>query len=83
MLVLVRRIQSLPDLHRKNGAEDMKRRPQFVKNPDKYDIATEVLSSAIRVLQAAGFYEGEILRLFAQVANKRERIPLYLEPLTS
>ena len=61
----------------------MKARPAFMENPDKYEIATEVLSSAIRVLQAAGFYENEILQLFSQVANKRERMPLYLEPLAS
>jgi hypothetical protein len=42
----------------------MKPRPPFMQNPDKYDIATEVLSSAIRVLQAAGFHESEILQLF-------------------
>ena len=59
----------------------MKSRPPFMENPDKYEIATEVLSSAIRVLQAAGFYEDEILQLFGQVSNKRERAPLYLEPL--
>jgi DNA-binding transcriptional regulator YhcF (GntR family) len=52
-----------------------------MENPNKYDIANEVLSSAIRTLQAAGFYESEILQLFAQVANKRERFPLGLEPL--
>jgi hypothetical protein len=52
-----------------------------MENPDKYEIAAEVLSSAIRVLQAAGFYESEVLQLFGQVANKRERAPLYLEPL--
>lgn len=33
----------------------MKSRPPFMENPDKYEIANEVLSSAIRVLQAAGF----------------------------
>jgi hypothetical protein len=49
--------------------------------PDKYEIATEVLSSAIRVLQAAGFYEEEILKLFDQVAKKKERLPVWLEPL--
>jgi hypothetical protein len=54
-----------------------------MENPDKYDIATEVLSSAIRVLQAVGFYESEILQLFDQVAKKRERVPLWLEPLAS
>jgi hypothetical protein len=52
-----------------------------MENPDKYDIATEVLSSAIRALQAAGFYQSEILQLFSQVANKRERVPLWLQPL--
>lgn len=59
----------------------MKPRPDFMENPDKYEIANEVLSSAIRVLQAVGFYESEIMELFKQVANKRERFPLYLEPL--
>lgn len=59
----------------------MKVRPGYMKNPDKYDIATEVLSSAIRVLQAAGFYESEILQLFDQVAKKRERAPVWLTPL--
>ena len=59
----------------------MKHRPAYMENPDKYDIATEVLSSAIRTLQAAGFYESEILQLFAQVSKKRERFPLLLEPL--
>jgi hypothetical protein len=52
-----------------------------MQNPDKYDVATEVLGSAIRVLQAVGFYENEILQLFAQVANKPERVPLWLQPL--
>jgi DNA-binding transcriptional regulator YhcF (GntR family) len=61
----------------------MKARPPFMENPDKYELATEVLSSAIRVLQAAGFYESEILQLFSQVANKRERAPLYIEPLAN
>ena len=61
----------------------MKPRPPYMENPDKYEIATEVLSSAIRVLQAAGFDEGEVLELFGQVAKKRERGPLYLEPLAS
>jgi hypothetical protein len=52
-----------------------------MENPDKYDVATEVLSSAIRVLQAAGFYESEILQLFAQVSRKRERVPVWLMPI--
>jgi DNA-binding transcriptional regulator YhcF (GntR family) len=60
----------------------MKSRPAFMENPDKYEIANEVLSSAVRVLQAVGFYESEIIQLFEQVAKKRERFPLYLEPLT-
>jgi hypothetical protein len=50
-------------------------------NPDKYEIATEVLSSTIRVLQAVGFYEAEISQLFEQVANQRMRAPLQLQPL--
>ena len=59
----------------------MKPRPPYMDNPDKFDIATEVLSSAIRVLQAVGFYESEILQLFDQVAKKRERFPVWLQPL--
>ncbi len=59
----------------------MKSRPEFMANPDKYEIATEVLSSAIRVLQAAGFYESEILQLFDQIAKKPERFPVWLQPL--
>jgi len=51
-----------------------------IVNPDRYDIATEVLSSALRILQAAGFTETEVLRLFAQVSKKRKRSPLWLEP---
>jgi len=55
-------------------------RPQYTTNPDKYDIATEVLSSAIRVLQAVGFSEEEVPELFQQVANKQARGPLWIEP---
>jgi hypothetical protein len=58
-------------------------RPDFMEHPDKYDIATEVLSSAMRVLQAVGFYEHEILQLFDQVAKKRERAPLWLQPIST
>jgi hypothetical protein len=53
-----------------------------MENPDKLEIATEVLSSAIKVLKAAGFYENEISELFGQAARKPERVPLWLEPLT-
>jgi hypothetical protein len=60
----------------------MKPRPQFMEQPDKLGIATEVLGSAIRVLQAAGFYEDEILQLFDQVAKKKERFPVWLTPLS-
>ena len=60
----------------------MKARPHFMENPDKYEIATEVLSSAIRVLQSVGFSEREILKLFGQAASKHERTPLLLEPLS-
>jgi hypothetical protein len=56
-------------------------RPPYMEHPDKYEIATEVLSSAIRVLLAAGFYESEILRLFEQVGRKKERAPVWLTPL--
>jgi hypothetical protein len=59
----------------------MQSRPPYLENPDRYEIATEVLSSAIRVLQAAGFDEDEIPLLFAQAANKGKRVPLYLERL--
>jgi hypothetical protein len=52
-----------------------------MENPDKLEIATEVLSSAIRVLKAAGFYENEISQLFAQVAEKPIRHPLWLRPI--
>ena len=50
-------------------------------NPDKYEIATEVVSSAIRIPMAAGFYESEILELFGQVAKKPKRFPVWLQPL--
>jgi DNA-binding transcriptional regulator YhcF (GntR family) len=52
-------------------------------SPDKYAVANEVLSSAIRVLQAVGFQEREILQLMTQVSKKRERAPLWLEQLQS
>jgi hypothetical protein len=61
----------------------MQPRPPYMENPDRYEIATEVLSSAIRVLQAAGFQEDEIPQLFRQVANKTKRVPLYLERLNN
>ena len=59
----------------------MKPRPAFMENPDKYDIANEVIGSAVRVLQAVGFYESEVLQLFEQASKKKERFPLYLQPL--
>ena len=59
----------------------MQPRPSYLEDPNKYEIATEVLSSAIRVLQAAGFYESEILQLFEQVSKKRERAPVWLTPI--
>jgi hypothetical protein len=52
-----------------------------MENPDKLDIATEVLSSAIRVLQAVGFSESEIAELLEQAARRPKRVPLWLEPL--
>ncbi len=59
----------------------MQENPFQIPNLSKYDIATEVLSSAVRVLQAAGFSEEEIPKLFKQVAGKRARGPLWIEPL--
>jgi hypothetical protein len=52
-----------------------------ILTPDKYDIATEVLSSAVRVLQASGFSEEQKPRLLEQVAKRGVRGPLWLEPL--
>lgn len=49
-----------------------------ITNPNRYDIATEVLSSAFRVLQAVGFSEQEIAKLFAQAIEKGPRGPLWL-----
>jgi DNA-binding transcriptional regulator YhcF (GntR family) len=58
----------------------MPTQPFRFMNPDRYDIATEVLSSAIRVLQATGFSEEEIPKLFQQVADRRARVPLWIDP---
>ena len=52
-----------------------------IENPERYDIATEVLSSAVRLLQAVGFSEREIPKLFEQVAVKGARSPVWIEPL--
>jgi hypothetical protein len=52
-----------------------------MEHPDKLEVATEVLSSAIRVLKAAGFYENEISQLFEQAAKKPLRHPLWLQPV--
>lgn len=59
----------------------MESEPFRITNPDKYDIATEVLSSTVRILQAAGFSEQEIPKLFEQIAYRRARVPLWIEPL--
>ena len=59
----------------------MKTEPFRIVTPDKHDIATEVLSSAVRILQAAGFAEDEIPKLFEQVVSRRARVPLWIEPL--
>jgi hypothetical protein len=53
-----------------------------ITTPDKYEIATEVLSSAVRILQSVGFSEKEIPGLFQQVANRSIRAPLWIEPGT-
>jgi hypothetical protein len=47
----------------------MQPRSTYLESPDRNDVATEVLSSAIRVLQALGFGEDEIPRLFPQDAK--------------
>lgn len=54
--------------------------PPYMQTPDKYDIATEVLGSALRILQAVGFYEREALEMFGQVAKKPERAPVWIIP---
>lgn len=59
----------------------MRTEPFRILSPQKYDIATEVLSSAVRVLQAIGFSEEEIPSLFDQVATRGIRAPLWLEPI--
>jgi hypothetical protein len=58
----------------------MKSRPPYMEHPDKLEVATEVLSSAIRVLKAAGFYEHEISQLFEQIGKRPIRSPLWLQP---
>lgn len=59
----------------------MNAEPFKILKPQKYDIATEVVSSAIRVLEAIGFSEKEIPLLFNQVVERGVRAPLWLEPL--
>jgi hypothetical protein len=54
----------------------MQSRPPYLENPDRYEIATEVLSSAIRVLQAAGFHEDEIPQLFAPSRKQKKTSPV-------
>jgi hypothetical protein len=58
----------------------MKTEPFRIVSPDRYDIATEVLSSAIRILQAVGFDEDEIPQLFEQVVEKGTRGPFFIDP---
>ena len=52
-----------------------------IEGPEKYDVATEVLSSAVRILQSVGFSEQEIPKLFAQVVMSGARAPIWIEPL--
>lgn len=59
----------------------MRTKPFKILKPHKYNIATEVLSSAIRVLQAVGFSEKEVPRLLEQVAKRGVRAPVWLEPI--
>lgn len=62
-------------------ATAMQKEPFRIVGPNRYDIATEVLSSAVRVLQAVGFSEEEIPKLFQQVADKPARGPVWIERL--
>ena len=59
----------------------MKPKPFQIPKPERYDVATEVLSSAVRVLLAVGFSEDEVPKLFDQVAKRRARVPLWLQPV--
>lgn len=52
-----------------------------ITSPNRYDIATEVLSSAMRILQSVGFSEHEVAKLLAQAADKGSRGPLWLNPV--
>jgi hypothetical protein len=61
------------------GDTSMKDEPFRIITPDKYEIATEVLASTIRILQSVGFSENEIPGLFQQVANRPMRGPLWIE----
>jgi hypothetical protein len=79
--ILAKHCRKLGPRRNRKGAVIMETRPSYMECPDRYEIATEVLSSAVRVLLAAGFYESEVLRLFEQVARKKERAPVWLTPL--
>ena len=59
----------------------MQSTPLRIEGADRYDVATEVLSSAARVLQAVGFDEQEIPKLFEQMARKSPRAPVWITPL--
>jgi len=59
----------------------MPNEPFRVVFPDRHDIAAEVLSSAIRVLQAVGFSEEEIPKLFQQMAERPVRGPVWIDRL--
>jgi len=61
----------------------MQSAPYRIEGADKYDIATEVLSSAARILQAVGFDEREIPKLFEQMAKRSPRAPVWITPLES
>ena len=54
--------------------------PFRITDPNKYDVATEVLSSTVRILQSLGFSEREIPQLFEQVAKRPIRGPVWIEP---
>jgi hypothetical protein len=71
----------MPQFSCGNGVNSDQSPTTLYENPDKLDIANEVLSSAIRVLQATGFHDDEIVQLFDQVAKGWRRGPLWLQRL--
>jgi hypothetical protein len=59
----------------------MVKRTEFRQIPEKYEIATEVLSSTVRVLKSLGFSDREVVELFEQAIKRGIRAPIWLERL--